>query len=311
MPIIFQLPYTDFLINREYEHLILNKKNANEEANNTNVRIIILDVKRSIRSYLETRKPLYDSNRLLSNIYIASNIMLEPETQIALAQSIINEHGKLHKLPDGYTFNVEINSAELREAILYDGRLTVHRTSFADGTDYIFYNTAGSDATVHAADDVVEYVCFDQRHDVGLFHAKQYSNGSFALFKAFPMLDVPKVIILDGTWSIIAEARNKIAIKRIDNLIIWMLTTRNTFVNFRNDQPFVTDVLYCSAIYSNKLTNAEIKRIVHEFHCLHFGALKVTEKSFSAHDEKNNLFVFCGLLYENELGSFQNTLKLL
>lgn len=305
---ICRVKYTGFITPTKKDHVLLLPKKENEDLKNIKLKIFIIPNYVSIKTILQKPELYkeYNNNKAICNIFIVTTTELTTDL-VTLLESQIHEDYKSTLIEFAPPKPIKVISTieTVHLAIDIYKCITLHFTEYAT-ENYIYKNTHSFNKNVtHQGDDCVEYLNFASRYSIlKTTHGKVTGDGQVNIFNAYPIDTAYKVVILPNDWYILPQSNNKIAIKQHANIMLWMVTL-HTFIN----TGIMTYPIGTSVIEANKLTNLEIDYIIDIFNKLEFYNLTITERGISSTDEINSLFIFSGLMYQQEFGAYQNIIQ--
>uniref|UniRef100_A0AAU8GF28 Uncharacterized protein n=1 Tax=Faxonius propinquus nudivirus TaxID=3139431 RepID=A0AAU8GF28_9VIRU len=292
-----------------FETILTNNLNEIEKIP---IKIIFYDQNLSIRNFIESDFiDTYKQERSISNVYIFANSLLDLDSINSILDKIIllNEHSsfKLKTYPQSLIYVPQTIYKNTTDAINLNDGIIMHFTKYID-SDYTYIDLQSYCNSNIIPTNYIEYIHFTKRNYVNLLHGIVKSDGSVEVFNAYPLENTTKIFILDNSWRIVHSTKNKIALKQINNLYIWMVSLYDSFIshseNIAND-----DILEASLLDTNMLDISEIKQLMKIYNNIGFMDLNFTEKNISAEDKKNNILAFSGILSELELGLYYNIFK--
>ena len=315
----FQCMLQDFFL--KHKKVWYNDKNNNDKLSNINIFIIAFDKQYSIRKYtnrLFTAKKTFINK--LCRFYVCTYQPLTKEQIKSVYDEIIrmkeeynwsyfNRESKVTKYSAKYLY------PNIKEAINSVSRIYLHFGHYIRN-NYIFINSTSNDGSLESNEDLIEYIHFDKRNQiVGTLHGKVNFDNSVDIFDFYPLADnIPKVFILNENWKILSncgdKSKNKVAIRICGNLVFWLLTSYNTFImhsDIEENEEKEQLLPSCSAIVTNSLTREQIQFISTIFTQVEgFIDIKFSEQSIYSVDSINNLFMFTGIMKDNQMGIFAN-----
>ena len=206
-------------------------------------------------------------------------------------------------------YSIKYYYPSIADAINSVSRIYLHFGHYIDyKNNYFFKNSTSNNGTIESNEECIEYIQFDKRNQcVGMLHGKVNFDNSVDTFDCYPLSDyIPKVFLLPEGWQIIRKGgNNKIALRVYDNIVFWLLTCHNNFIMHKESRNMENDLPSCSIIDTSSLTMEQIDFISTIFKQVGgFRDLQFTQESVYSVDTTNNLFMFTGIMKDNQMGIF-------
>ena len=276
--------------------------------------IIGLDLTLSIRDFLTGAVFQKSLNPVLCRFYVVAHQNLSEAQLRSVSEEIIKmkDDGpwtNLNKMSSTDKYSIKCKYHKISDVIDLVPRIYLYFGHYKDVKNkYIFINSTSSNGMIETNEDCIEYIHFDKRTQyVPTLHGKVNFDHTVDTFEYYPLMEnIPKVFLLKEGWTILRS--NKIAIRIYGNIVFWLLTCQNTFIAHsgytnRMDQTYPS----CSIINTSSLTKEQIGFIYSVFKkdC-GFTNVQFDKECIYSTDETNNLFMFTGVMQQDQMGIFGN-----